>query len=149
MSSISDPARSLSVFFRYSAYFMIFETFLHLTGIRMWGVETLWPADALAYGRFMTLLWGLASLWSVVLFLTMAKDILRYRPLIRMCVLLFVVHGMVLCIISGVWWGVRMPTIYQVQIHPAQCIFEALVLWWCAWWVYIRERVLPKEIHPQ
>jgi len=107
---------------RFGSLFMLADGIYHASGVRLSGLESVWPADAYLFAWFMMMLWAMASIFIAVVLWVISKDIQTYKKFLFPITFVLVVHGLLLYYVS--FLGVE-------QIFSAQ----ALYVWnpWYSW----------------
>lgn len=114
--------KTLQWFLRFGVFFMLAEAVYHASGVRISGLETVWPADALLFAWFMMMLWALASLFIAAVLWVISTNIRAYSAFLVPIACVLLIHGFFL---------------YYVSFLQVEHIFTtpALYVWnpWFSW----------------
>lgn len=124
-------------FLYFGVLFMIGESLIHFSGIRL-GSAGDWPQGALSFAYFFQCLWASVSLLIALILFLLAKNKQLWGIILLPIAAFAVFHGIVLF-----WWSLMpLPEIWEYPSlfvwnpwYPLQLKIEAVVLWIFAAWI--------------
>lgn len=116
---------------RVGSVFMVGETLFHISGLRLWGVEQVWPVAAISYATFFHWLWASASAFIAGLLWILSKKPQSFAPIISFLGWFCLVHA---CLLIAFAW-IDLPSIWQTPslfiwnpYYSFQLVIEGLTL---------------------
>ncbi len=98
--------------------FMIGETVVHLSAVRIWGANQYWPESAILFVKLFMFLWGGISLLLAAFFYEIQKNVLQYIAFLNIMAYYSFFHGAILWYFSFLHLPQILPVPVMYVLNP-------------------------------